>query len=130
MVITDVSLHTIALARCTDGDTSTEKVGSQGEDTIAQPSPHPLFPLRMICYLGPKALALAQKQYTEIIHEPNLVHQSFEHEFIWIEPCMCLLKTVYTRVVLGNKQLKYMFVAKDIIWTEEVGGRYDALRIS
>ena len=40
---------------------------------------------------------------------------------------MYLLKIVYARVVLGNKELKYLFVAKDIIW---VGGRCDALRIS
>jgi len=43
---------------------------------------------------------------------------------------MYLLKIVYARVVLGNKELKYLFVSKDIIWAEEVGGRCDALRIS
>ena len=43
---------------------------------------------------------------------------------------MYLLKTVYARVGLGNKQLKDTLMAKDISWSEEVGGKCDALRVS
>lgn len=34
------------------------------------------------------------------------------------------------KVELGNKQLKNIFVAKEVTWSEKMSGRCDALRVS
>lgn len=123
-----MSTHMTASARwetaSADGNTFARKVASQDKDGIAQPSPHTICPVKTNCYLVTKEIWPTSENWLPAGVCQMLVLSTSLYMWVHQNGMMhVIVKTVYARVGLGNKEHKNIFVAKEISLSEEVGGR-------